>query len=245
MPAWGTAWYAPCFSSGPFEVPLDSLSEKVRMPVRQLRWCVLVVFAALTAACADSAVAPMTDDADLLPGGAPRPLIIIDQMAEDLSSADFTVTPTGGSFRMGKHGIIFPPNAICDPATSGYGPAMWDAPCAVLREPIRIHAELRQLDGREWVDFTPALRFRPSVYPFAWVWIYMRTDAAAQPGDSLNILWSPAIGVPGIDESLQDRTLRTYVSPWSGYAYRRIKHFSGYNVTSGRTTTTTEPAIER
>ena len=90
------------------------------------------------------------------PGGAPRPLIIVNQMAEDESSADFTVTPTGGYFRMGKHGIVFPRNVICDPATSSYGPDVWDEDCEVLREPIRIHAELRQQDGREWVDFTPA-----------------------------------------------------------------------------------------
>lgn len=155
-------------------------------------------------------------------------------MAEDESSADFTVTSSGGNFRMGKHAIVFPRNVICDPASSSYGREFWDADCAVLRAPIRIHAELRVQDGREWVDFSPELRFKPSRYPFEWVWIYMRTDAALLPDRSLQILWSPAIGVPGIDESLDDATLRTFVSPWSGYAYRRIKHFSGYNVTSGR-----------
>jgi len=55
---------------------------------------------------------------------------------------------------------------------------------------------------------------------------------SAQYNESLSILWSPAIGIPGIDESLEDPTQRTYVA--GGYAYRRIKHFSGYNVTSGR-----------
>jgi hypothetical protein len=60
----------------------------------------------------------------------------------------------------------------------------------------------------------------------------MLAGEAALINRSLNILWSPAIGVPGIDESLEDPSLRTYVL--GGYAYRRIKHFSGYNVTSGR-----------
>ena len=121
---------------------------------------------------------------------------------------------------------------ICDPATSGYGREFWDKPCEVLRGQVAIHAELRQQDGREWVDFSPELRFRPSLLPYEWVWIYMRTDAAVS-NPLLSILWSPAIGVPGIDESLEDPTLRTFVNP-SGYAYRRIKHFSGYNVTAGR-----------
>jgi hypothetical protein len=192
-----------------------------------------VALAAFTVACADNSIAPTSNDAKALPGGAPNFLITIDQMAEDHSSADFTVTSSGGYFQMGRHGILFPRNAICDPATSSYGPEFWDNDCHVLREPIRIHAELRQQDGREWIDFSPELRFRPSHRSLDWVWIYMQTDAATLPDASLNILWSPAIGVPGIDESIQDSTLRTFVSPLSGYVYRRIKHFSGYNVTSG------------
>jgi hypothetical protein len=205
------------------------------MLARQIRWSILVALVAVMAACADSSVTLRPDQAEVLPGGAPRPNIIIDEMAQDESSADFTVTPSGGYFRMGAHGIVFPRNVICDPATSSYGREFWDAPCRVLREPIRIHAELRVQDGREWVDFSPELRFKPSRRASDWVWIYMHTDAATLPDRSLTIVWSPAIGVPGIDESLDDATLRTFVLPWSGYAYRRIKHFSGYNVTSGRT----------
>jgi hypothetical protein len=207
------------------------------MLARHIKWSTLVALVAITAACADGSIAPTSDQAEVLPGGAPRPLIIINQMAADESSADFTVTPTGGYFRMGKHGIVFPRNVICDPAKSSYGREFWDADCEVLTSPIQIHAELRVQDGREWVDFTPGLRFKPSRYAWEWVWIYMHTDAATSPWSALTILWSPAIGIPGIDESLEDPTLRTYVSPWSGFAYRRIKHFSGYNVTSGRSAT--------
>jgi hypothetical protein len=215
------------------------------MLARQSRWSILVALVAMTAACADSSIAPTSEQAEVLPGGAPRPNIIVNQMAEDESSADFTVTPSGGFFRMGKHGIVFPRNVICDPATSSYGREFWDEECDVLRGPIRIHAELRVQDGREWVDFSPELRFKPSRSPLGWVWIYMHTDAAVLPDRSLVILWSPAIGVPGIDESLDDATLRTFVSPWSGYAYRRIKHFSGYNVTSGRAEAEEETEIVR
>jgi hypothetical protein len=204
------------------------------MHAREFRWSLVVALAAFTVACADNSIAPSSDEAEVLPGGAPNYLITIHAMADDQSSADFTVSPSGGYFQMGKHGIVFPRNTICDPRTSSYGPDHWDEDCDVLQEPIRIHAELRQRDGREWIDFTPALRFKPSRWPLQWVWIYMQTDAATTT-TSLNILWSPAIGVPGIDESLDDPTLRTFVSPWTGHAYRRIKHFSGYNVTSGYT----------
>lgn len=207
------------------------------MLARRIRWSTFVALVAMTAACADGSVSPMADEADVLPGGAPRPHIIINQMSEDQTSADFTVTASGGYFRMGKHGIVFPRNVICDPAKTSYGREFWDADCQVLTAPIQIHAELREQDGREWIDFSPELRFKPSPFAFQWVWIYMQTDAASRSDGELSILWSPAIGVPGIDESLEDPTLRTFVSPWSGYAYRRIKHFSGYNVTSGRSAT--------
>ena len=201
------------------------------MPARHIRSTALIALVAITAACADNSVSPLSPKTERLPGGAPNMLLVINQMAADERSAEFTVDQGGGYFRMGKHGIVFPRNAICDPARSEYGPHAWDADCPILREPIRIRAELRTQDGREWVDFTPALRFRPSRYPFEWVWIYMLVGSA-QYNESLSILWSPAIGIPGIDESLEDPTQRTYVA--GGYAYRRIKHFSGYNVTSGR-----------
>ena len=204
------------------------------MLARHIRWSALIALAAVTAACADSSVAPRSEDAAVLAGGAPRPMIIVNQIAADETWADFTVTPSGGYFRLGKHGIVFPRNAICDPVTSAYGPEFWDEPCRVLRDPIRIHAEVRVQDGREWVDFSPELRFKPSRNASDWVWIYMRTPAAVTSDPSLSILWSPAIGVPGIDESLDDPTLRTYTTPQGAYAYRRIKHFSGYNVTAGR-----------
>ena len=212
------------------------------MLARQIRWSTLIASVVVMAACADSSVAPTLEQAALLPGGAPRPSIIVNSMAADQSSADFVVTTSGGYFQMGKHAILFPARAICDPATSGYGPDFWDNDCEVLRGHVNIHAELRQQDGREWIDFTPELRFRPSASPSEWVWIYMYTDAAALSDASLSILWSPAIGVPGIDESLDDPTLQTYVSSWGGYAYRRIKHFSGYNVTAGRTDDAVEDA---
>ena len=40
------------------------------------------------------------------------------------------------------------------------------------------------------------------------------------------------MGDVGIDESIDDPTQRTFL--YSGYAVRRIKHFSGYQVHDGR-----------
>ena len=201
---------------------MNSLFSTIR------RSAALAVLAIGLGACADSVTAPR-EEAPRTPDQA----IIINMIAPDSTSADFTVTPTGGTFRMGKHAIWFPANAICDPAVSTYGPDTWDQPCTVLSRSIDIHAEVRTIEGKEWVDFTPALRFRPHQSYEKWVWIFMRADGAilANAAD-FNILYTPAFGAPGIDESLEDPTLRSYVS--GGYVYRRIKHFSGYMVASGR-----------
>ena len=173
---------------------------------------------------------------------APNAAIIVTYMSPDETSADFIVTPSGGYFTMGPHGIYFPRNSICDPARSTYGVTEWDKPCTVLREPIRIHAEVRHVNGVHWVDFTPSLRFAPKRRASDWVWIWMRTNAVEQHDaledqgydvPKLEILWSPALGAPGIDESIADRTQKTRYDSRHGFAYRRIKHFSGYQVHDG------------
>ena len=63
----------------------------------------------------------------------------------------------------------------------------------------------------------------------------MRSEAARDANGQrlLNILWSPALGVEGIDESHTDATLRTFVNRQQGVAYRRLKHFSAYQISVG------------
>lgn len=174
------------------------------------------------------------------PAGVPHPDIIIHHVSDDSTSAEFTVTATGGVFAIGPHAIYFPANSICDPATSSYGPTEWDKPCEVLTEPIRFRAEVRNETGRQWVDFTPAVRFVPTDELASAVWLYMKTSALSADPDSamaallrMSILYSPGLGVAGTNEALLDPTLRTYVWLDGGVAFRRIKHFSGYNVHDG------------
>ena len=202
--------------------------------MRQLRH-ILVALAATAglAACSGDAT---TSPADATP--TPSFKVVVNHMAPDSTSADFTVTQSGGTFQIGPHAIYFPPNSICDPATSGYGVSLWDTPCSTLNRPVRIHAEVRNVGGLAFVDFSPELRFAPTRNANRWVWIWMRApiDRSAD-SDSLkqtfNILWSPAPGLPGIDESLTDPTLKTRVLSSEGLVYRRIKHFSGYQISVG------------
>ena len=189
----------------------------------------LVALTAVLAACGEAPVSPTAPAVE----NGPRFGISIDNMASDLSSADFTVTSTGGVFRMGPHAIYIPSQSICDPAFASYGVGEWDKPCQVTTAPVRIHAQLRTVGGYEFVEFSPSLRFAPS----KWVMIYMHAGALQfDPTRKLNILWSPFDGARAIDESLTDPSLQTRTLPTIGILYRRIKHFSVYQVSAGLAT---------
>jgi hypothetical protein len=200
---------------------------------------------ALLAGCRESAVSPIEGPAFSAPAPvslapAERPTLLLSGGLPDSAAADFVVGPWGGVYLAGNHAVVFPAQAICDPATSGYGPDKWDAPCTPLQTSLRVHAEVRRRDGTTWVDFTPSLRFVPSNNPARWVWMAMYTPSAiGASGDlsSFNVLWANQIGGATVDETPLDPSLRTYVDTWSGVSMRRIKHFSGYVIGSGRSCT--------
>ena len=196
----------------------------------------------LLAGCRETAVSPIEAPAFVAPAPlslAPseRPSLLLSGALPDSAASDFVVGPWGGVYYAGNHAVVFPAQSICDPATSGYGADKWDAPCAPLQTSLRIHAEVRRKDGVTSVDFTPSLRFAPSSSSSRWVWMVMYTpDAVGATGDlsRFNILWSNQIGGIAVDETPLDASMRTYVDTWSGISMRRIKHFSGYVVGSGR-----------
>jgi hypothetical protein len=166
-----------------------------------------------------------------------RPSLVLSGGLADSASIDFQVGPTGGIFFTGNHAVVFPAQSICDPATSSYGPGTWDQPCAPLQSTLKVHAEVRRIDGQTWVDFRPSLRFVPSTNPARWVWIVMYTPeaigAASADLQNFNILWANQLGGSTVDEAPADSTLRTYVDTWMGISLRRIKHFSGYTIGAG------------
>jgi len=123
------------------------------------------------------------------------------------------------------HKVEFAANAVCDPATSGYGIGLWDTPCAPATAPIRfIVTSWRDANGRAQVDFSPDVRFVPGTVET----LYLNDN----PGKAkrATIQWC-ASATLCVDESLTDPTLATRIS--AGRVERRIKHFSGYNVVFG------------
>ncbi|MDE3126768.1 MAG: hypothetical protein KGL38_02115 [Gemmatimonadota bacterium] len=148
----------------------------------------------------------------------------------------FDISPRGGVYWVGQYLLVVPPNAVCDPATSSYGPGTWDAPCTPAAGPIHITASVTPINGRDYVDFSPDIRFVPSASPSGWVTLHtFRLAAIGGRGDlrRFSILFSDVPGGPIVDESATDPTLATYVNIRTGAVWRRIKHFTGYNVHSG------------
>lgn len=166
---------------------------------------------------------------------------------DDSVFVEFEVTPSGGVFTLGRNSVWFPANSICDPATSSYGVGEWDAPCTPATTPVRIRARMGtggRGGDRSWVHFEPELRFVPASAPSRWVILYMWTPDAkkARPRNEVRaaaieekykIWWVPGWGQAPVDESLDDPTLRTVVLWGSGFVYRRVKHFSGFQVGVG------------
>ena len=215
--------------------------------MRRNRWNIagpLLLLSAL-AGCREGVVSPAERPIEAPQAVAPAPMSLAPQGhptldlvggLPDSASVDFDISPNGGIFDLGNHAVVFPAQSVCDPATSSYGPGTWDTPCTALQTSIRVHAEVRRVNGQTAVDFTPSLRFVPSTNPARWVWLVMYTPSAIGSSDlsGFNILWESTFGGATVDETLSDSSLRTYVDTWQGTSLRRIKHFTGYALTDGR-----------
>ena len=215
--------------------------------MRQRNYWVVVANVAVLAAlagCSDNTFVAPTAQQTASTASAPVTMMMAPQGRPSLSlsgtgpantAVDFTVGPQGGVYFVGNHAVVFPRKSICDPTKSTYGD--WEAPCQTIGRPIQIHAVVRNEGGRTRVDFSPELRFAPSADPSRWVWMYMYTpDARGAQGDlsRFNILYARSIGGVTVDDAASDPTLRTYVDTRTGISVRRIKHFSGYTASAGR-----------
>jgi hypothetical protein len=182
--------------------------------------------------CDDSTTAPAPQLQAVEAPAMPASLVTVEYMAEDSTSATFTVDYRGGTFQLGPHAIYFPRNAICEPSTSSYGLGEWDAPCTATKRTITIHAKIVHANGKQFIDFSPSLRFVPNMKGDKGVYLWMKVDPNYDPttANPLNMMWLPAPGQEPIDESLSDPSLVTQYSAEYDVVYRRIKHFSGYMV---------------
>ncbi len=172
----------------------------------------------LAGACSDSVSAPTSDVAVKAPAA----------YTQVTGSSTFRYNPSKGiTKRLGDHVLVIPANGVCD-LSSSYGPGTWDDACAPLTHSIAITAtSYVDADGHPYIDFQPALRFVPTKE----VDLYM-LDGKRQNATIVTMNWCNAQLVC-IDESINDPSLVTQRVGASRVLVRRIKHFSGYNLTSG------------
>lgn len=191
------------------------------------------------------AAGPTTAPVSTMFAPSARPQLSLSGSSLQNGVTQFTVDASGGVFHVGNHVVVFPARSICDPATSSYGEGEWDAPCKPLTRPLTITARVSTANGVRAVDFSPSIRFVPSVSPARWVWIYMYTPEARGAADlsPFAILFSPSLGATPVNDALADPTLRTYVDTRSGISYRRIKHFTGYSVGAGFTDASSDSTV--
>jgi hypothetical protein len=148
----------------------------------------------------------------------------------------FDLSPQGGVYWLGQYMLVVPANAVCDPARSSYGAGTWNDPCPLARRSIHMTATVTTVDGRDYVDFSPDIRFAPSSSQSGWVTLHtFRLAAIGGRGDlrRFSILFAQEPGGPLVDESATDPTVATHVNTRTGAIWRRVKHFTGYNVYSG------------
>jgi hypothetical protein len=137
---------------------------------------------------------------------------------------------TSVTVRVGAHKIVLPANAVCEPATSGYGPGTWDLPCAPLARSLTFRVKAwTDAAGRPQIRFSPDVRFVPA--RAVALYLYDR-EAANDP--AFRFAWCPSGAASCVDESRADASLVPQRDPASGYLFGRIKHFSGYTVVVDR-----------
>ncbi|HXT17670.1 MAG TPA: hypothetical protein VN706_18670 [Gemmatimonadaceae bacterium] len=151
-------------------------------------------------------------------------------------SVTFTIQPSSdNTVLIGPHALVIPANSVCDPATSGYGDGTWDNPCSTITAPITVTATASIVNGHPLVEFDTHLRFKPvQDYAPGVVMLYLRDDSASS---TAKINWCPTSDTTCVDETQLPSNayqLQTWYDPSGNWVYRKIKHFSGYNVAEGR-----------
>ncbi len=189
----------------------------------------LALAAALLAGCAGESTGPAAVRASqvltspFVPTDAQKALVGVSD-----GSYQFHIDPSQSqSLSLGASHLDIPANAICDLASSSYGPAHWDESCAAQADTFTITAVVRNAaTDHPSVDFQPALRFSPD----ARVNLYLYVTDQATLDAARVVKYCNATGC--VDESVTDPSLASSVDLANRVVFRRIKHFSGYLVAS-------------
>jgi len=145
---------------------------------------------------------------------------------------------------LGPNHLDIPAFAVCKLGLSSYGPAFWNAPCTPETGPVNLTVTVKNAaSDNPSVDFQPAMRFNPSkvVQLFFYVPNVSQTDAknwvitycpnAGSGSISTSSSGSGSSSSGGcVNEALTDTDLQTFVDYNASVLFRRLKHFSRYQV---------------
>ena len=155
----------------------------------------------------------------------------------DTTITSILVDPTRSSTYTiaGIHQLFVRGGGVCD-LSSSYGVLTWDLPCLPATTSILVTAKSwYDVAGHPHVEFSPQLRFVPDdsaasaeLYLRDWIGAFDRASVIDYCNDD-----------GCVDEALTDSSLVTRHDTSTGYVYRRVKHFSGYEVAAGRADSTT------
>jgi hypothetical protein len=145
---------------------------------------------------------------------------------------------------LGPNRIDIPANAVCEVGKSGYGPTYWNLPCTPETKAVTLTITVTGAGtDTASVDFLPAMRFNPAKVVTLNFFVSSLTKAAARNWDILYCS-STTSGTSGkgsggsgtgggkkcVNEALTDHDLTTHADYSSSSLFRRIKHFSVYQV---------------
>lgn len=197
----------------------------MKAPFRSTVTLSCLVAALSAAACGrdvTAIVAPSASTTDLLGLYLPDTTVSV-IVIDPLTTASYPIA--------GGHRLWVQKGGVCD-LESPYGPALWDELCELATLPIVVIARSwTDAESHPHVQFTPDLRFAPTVDKRASAELYLK-DKSAIDDPSTAILYCNEKGC--IDEGRVDPTMATMRDRQQGFVYRRIKHFSGYQVSTGR-----------
>jgi hypothetical protein len=189
---------------------------------RHLSTAALAVVAFGLAACSDSPVDPASSTNALKPEGAHLTLA-----STSVTTATLYPQYDNVYVSVEGHRIVIPAYSICQVGVSGYGPGFWDRSCTPQTNPITFTITTTvDTDGSSRVRVQPDVRFVPGKTVMAYF-----KDAKGSMTAGSYIAYCFANGC--IDEGKIDASMTTYRDPSQGIIYRRLKHFSGYNVVFG------------
>ena len=199
--------------------------------------------AAFLSACRDATVAPI----DPSPVDLSVPAITYAELEAEARGITHWVTidpRRDNVYGDGINAIRIPAGAICDPETTAYGPAYWDAPCTPATAPIAVPITVSALGGGIVVHVGRDMRFAPTADPAKQVTLVVdatRITGSVTPG--WNIVWLPSDAAVFVDEAESDPSLATSQRA-DGRLVRRLKHFSGYYAHLGFNSPECDPDVD-